>query len=266
MRLLDPTSGATLWERVEPGSIYLMRSGRTGCTRPRPRWPSAGRCGGSTWPAGSGGGASRHAGPGRAGDLARDGRAHRLPDLRPPDRGVPDAPARPAAAAERQAFVLAFYGGSNVFNQAAQILAQAGFIVLSPAVRGSFGRGREFYALIDHDLGGDEIVDLIYGARYLQERFGLEPGPDRRLGRQPRRLRDRAGADAAAGGQRAGRVVRLGLRLGARRLLRHHDLLARLQHPRLGRAEGRRPARPRRIGCGTARRSRTRPGCGRRST
>ncbi len=74
---------------------------------------------------------------------------------------------------DRKAIITAFYGGDNYFNKEYQILLQAGFIVMSPSVRGSWGFGADFYSLNDKDLGGNEIIDLIYGARYLCERFGL---------------------------------------------------------------------------------------------
>jgi dienelactone hydrolase len=84
-----------------------------------------------------------------------------------PDR-LPDNPK------DRKAIITAFYGGDNYFNKEYQILLQAGFIVMSPSVRGSWGFGADFYSLNDRDLGGNEIIDLIYGARYLCRRFGLE--------------------------------------------------------------------------------------------
>jgi len=75
---------------------------------------------------------------------------------------------------DRRAVITAFYGGDNIFNKEYQVFLQAGFIVMSPAVRGSWGFGADFYSLNDRDLGGNEIIDLIYGARYLCQRFGLK--------------------------------------------------------------------------------------------
>lgn len=80
----------------------------------------------------------------------------------------------PEDPSERRAIITAFYGGHNQFSTRYQILLEAGFIILSPAIRGSFGFGKDFYALIDGDLGGNEVIDLIYGARYLMDRFNLE--------------------------------------------------------------------------------------------
>lgn len=79
----------------------------------------------------------------------------------------------PKDHSKRRAIITAFYGGENRFVADYQILMQAGFIVLSPAVRGSWGFGAEYYALNDRDLGGNEIIDLIYAGRYLAERFGM---------------------------------------------------------------------------------------------
>ena len=80
---------------------------------------------------------------------------------------LPDNPA------DRKAVITAFYGGENLFNKEYQIFLQAGFIVFSPAVRGSWGFGADYYHLNDRDLGGNEIIDLIYAGRYLKNRFGL---------------------------------------------------------------------------------------------
>jgi len=44
---------------------------------------------------------------------------------------------------------------------------------MSPSVRGSWGFGADFYSLNDRDLGGNEIIDLIYGGRYLCRQFGM---------------------------------------------------------------------------------------------
>ncbi len=77
--------------------------------------------------------------------------------------------------AERLAVITAFYGGANAFDTRAQIFCEAGVAWLSPAVRGSAGFGKAFGALNDRDLGGDEIVDLFYAARFLERRLGLAP-------------------------------------------------------------------------------------------
>lgn len=89
-------------------------------------------------------------------------------------------PKRPRPdSTQRLAVITAFYGGGNVFDTRAQIYCEAGIAWLSPAVRGSSGFGKEFMALNDRDLGGDEIIDLFYGARFLERKLGLEA---RRIG------------------------------------------------------------------------------------
>jgi dipeptidyl aminopeptidase/acylaminoacyl peptidase len=81
---------------------------------------------------------------------------------------------RPDPAA-RLAVITSFYGGGNYFSTGTQVFCEAGISWLSPAVRGSSGFGKDFMALNDRDLGGDEIIDLFYGARFLEEKLGLEP-------------------------------------------------------------------------------------------
>lgn len=75
----------------------------------------------------------------------------------------------------RLAVITSFYGGGNYFSTSTQVFCEAGISWLSPAVRGSSGFGKDFMALNDRDLGGDEIIDLFYGARFLEEKLGLEP-------------------------------------------------------------------------------------------
>lgn len=81
----------------------------------------------------------------------------------------------PARLDQRVAFIEGFYGGENNWDTSAQILCDAGAIVVSPSVRGSSGFGAEFAALNDHDLGGNEVIDLMYIARDIARRFQLRP-------------------------------------------------------------------------------------------
>ena len=76
--------------------------------------------------------------------------------------------------AEPVARITAFYGGANRFRTSEQVWCEAGITTLSPAVRGSWGFGREFKQLNDGDLGGNEIVDLFYAARFLETK-GFSP-------------------------------------------------------------------------------------------
>ena len=84
-------------------------------------------------------------------------------------------PTDPPADSERLARITAFYGGSNAFRSSHQIMCEAGITTLSPAPRGSRGFGAQFAALNDGDLGGDDIVDIIYAARWLEEHRNFEP-------------------------------------------------------------------------------------------
>ncbi len=77
------------------------------------------------------------------------------------------------------AMVRSFYGGDNEWTRYDHILCAAGITVVSPAVRGSSGFGAEFQALNDRDLGGDEIVDLFWVARWVERELGI---PAARIG------------------------------------------------------------------------------------
>ena len=85
------------------------------------------------------------------------------------------SPKNPLPKEEQMVLIQSFYGGGNSFSKRYQILAEAGIHVLSPSPRGSRGFGQEFSALNDKDLGGDEIVDVIYAARYISEKLGIPP-------------------------------------------------------------------------------------------
>lgn len=88
-------------------------------------------------------------------------------------------PTTPLPPEQQMAMITSFYGGGNGYSKFDNIMCAAGLTVLSPAVRGSSGFGKDFYSLNDKDLGGDEIVDLFYAARWLEKRTGLSP---RRIG------------------------------------------------------------------------------------
>lgn len=71
--------------------------------------------------------------------------------------------------------IQSFYGGVNRYSTRNQILCEAGIYVLSPSPRGSSGFGREFSALNDKDLGGNEIIDVMYAARWVSKELGIPP-------------------------------------------------------------------------------------------
>lgn len=75
--------------------------------------------------------------------------------------------------AQRLAVIQSFYGGENRWDHQAQVLCAAGITVLSPSVRGSAGFGADFAALNDHDLGGNEMFDLVWAGRWLARNEGL---------------------------------------------------------------------------------------------
>jgi dipeptidyl aminopeptidase/acylaminoacyl peptidase len=73
------------------------------------------------------------------------------------------------------AVITSFYGGSNDFLARSTLMAELGIAHLSPAVRGSWDHGKEWRDLIQGDLGGDEIIDIFWGAKFLEKELGLRP-------------------------------------------------------------------------------------------
>lgn len=71
--------------------------------------------------------------------------------------------------------ITAFYGGYNFYDIQSQIFAELGVATFSPAVRGSWGFGKNWENYIKGDLGGNEILDLIWGARFLENELKLNP-------------------------------------------------------------------------------------------
>ncbi|MFC1550760.1 S9 family peptidase [Candidatus Neomarinimicrobiota bacterium] len=88
-------------------------------------------------------------------------------------------PINPLPKDQQMVMIQSFYGGENYFSTRTQILAEAGIYVLSPSPRGSSGFGREFYSLNDKDLGGNEIIDIIYAGEYISEKLDI---PASRIG------------------------------------------------------------------------------------
>lgn len=88
-------------------------------------------------------------------------------------------PKQPMDEGDSVAMVRSFYGGDNRWTRYDHILCAAGITVVSPAVRGSSGFGAAFHALNDRDLGGDEIVDLFWVARWIERELGI---PSERIG------------------------------------------------------------------------------------
>ena len=84
-------------------------------------------------------------------------------------------PKNPLPKDQQLVMIQSFYGGENYYDTRTQILAEAGIYVMSPAPRGSYGFGREFAALNDKDLGGNEIIDIIYAGKYISKKLGIPP-------------------------------------------------------------------------------------------
>ncbi len=88
-------------------------------------------------------------------------------------------PKNPLPADKAVVMLESFYGGENHYDQEYQILGKAGVYVLSASPRGSSGFGRDFAALNDKDLGGNEIIDIIECAKYISEKLDI---PAERVG------------------------------------------------------------------------------------
>jgi len=84
-------------------------------------------------------------------------------------------PENPLPEGEEIVMIQSFYGGGNSYDIEHQIFNAAGMYVLSPSPRGTSGFGRDFAALNDRDLGGNEIIDIIYCAQYISEKLGVPP-------------------------------------------------------------------------------------------
>ncbi len=74
----------------------------------------------------------------------------------------------------KAAMIISFYGGKNEYDLSMQIFAEMGIAVFSPAVRGTMGYGQNWRELIMGDLGGNEILDVIWAAKFLAKKFSLK--------------------------------------------------------------------------------------------
>jgi dipeptidyl aminopeptidase/acylaminoacyl peptidase len=84
-------------------------------------------------------------------------------------------PRHPRSQSELRGLVLSFYGGYNAYSQQFQILCEAGYVVLSPAPRGTTDFGEAFYNLAAGDWGGAETLDGFAAGRFLAARLQLPP-------------------------------------------------------------------------------------------
>ncbi|MGI6233223.1 MAG: S9 family peptidase [Prevotella sp.] len=88
-------------------------------------------------------------------------------------------PAHPLPADKSVLMVESFYGGENYYNSEYQIYNKAGIYVLSPSPRGSDGFGRDFAAMNDGDLGGNEIIDVMKCTKEVADKLNI---PAERVG------------------------------------------------------------------------------------
>ncbi len=88
-------------------------------------------------------------------------------------------PETPLPADKSVVMIESFYGGMNTYDSEYQIYNKAGIYVLSPAPRGSAGFGRDYAAMNDGDLGGNEIIDIIKCAQFISEKLNV---PAERIG------------------------------------------------------------------------------------
>jgi dipeptidyl aminopeptidase/acylaminoacyl peptidase len=84
-------------------------------------------------------------------------------------------PDNPLPKDQQICLVHSFYGGGNYYLSRSHILGEAGIYIFSPSPRGSSGFGKDFEALNDKDLGGNEIIDIIYAGKYISEKLGIPP-------------------------------------------------------------------------------------------
>lgn len=84
-------------------------------------------------------------------------------------------PKNPLPADKSMVMIESFYGGDNRYQKEYEIYNAAGIYVLSASPRGSSGFGRDFAAMNDGDLGGNEEIDMIYCAKYISDRLGVPP-------------------------------------------------------------------------------------------
>lgn len=75
--------------------------------------------------------------------------------------------------------IIAFYGGENYYHFHDQLLLENGIALFSPAVRGSWGWGKEWEDHLKGDLGGKEILDIIWAAKFIKEKLKL---PENKIG------------------------------------------------------------------------------------
>jgi dipeptidyl aminopeptidase/acylaminoacyl peptidase len=84
-------------------------------------------------------------------------------------------PKKPLPREDRLVLIQSMYGGENQFDPDIQILCEAGIHVFSPAPRGSYMFSAAIEQANDGDMGGKEILDVIYAAKYISKRLNVPP-------------------------------------------------------------------------------------------
>lgn len=82
-------------------------------------------------------------------------------------------PLDPISPDDRLYVIEAFYGGGNSFSRTYHSMCALGLTVLSPVVRGDSRFGSEFETLNDGKNADAPILDVIAGARYLEEKYEI---------------------------------------------------------------------------------------------
>lgn len=87
---------------------------------------------------------------------------------------------REAEGGEKVAAIVIVHGGPTgqffrSFDPYAQFLADHGFVVLEPNIRGSTGYGVEFRDMNRYDWGGGDLEDVAAGAEYLKSLHFVDP-------------------------------------------------------------------------------------------
>ena len=104
------------------------------------------------------------------------------------------------------------YPREYMFNQ---YLASKGYVVLDLDYRASAGYGRDWRTAIYRYMGGRDLQDQVDASKYLTKEYQIDPGADRHLRRQLRRIHHADRAVHSAAVLRRGRGAPQRHRLGA---------------------------------------------------
>ncbi|MBT7591903.1 MAG: S9 family peptidase, partial [Candidatus Scalindua sp.] len=88
-------------------------------------------------------------------------------------------PTNPLPKGKDIVMVKSFYGGRNKYDPEIQIMCAAGIYVFCPAPRGSSLFSSRFEEANDGDMGGNEIIDVIFAAEHISKQLNI---PANRIG------------------------------------------------------------------------------------